>query len=90
MILLKKSCARTPRILRGYRRIARESHLCDTCFHAIEPGDNYEGTVIAYGNGKLLVLKSHVGCPFDPEDEARLLREFEARDASESLIANAA
>jgi hypothetical protein len=61
-------------LLRTYTAIAREHHHCSICQKSIDPGDEYEGRVIALGNGKLLVRKEH--SPYchdldDPEEERR-------------------
>ncbi len=63
---------RAYRLLRTYTACAREQHHCEICQKSIDPGDEYEGLVIALGNGKLHVRKEHF--PYcldldDPEDE---------------------
>lgn len=51
------------RVLRTYARTAEFAHRCFVCEKNILPGENYEGTVYALGNGKLCVGKRHI----DPE-----------------------
>ena len=60
------------RVLNEYRRIARAEHWCDMCCDWIQPGEQYNGTVIAYKKpNRLIVFKTHLYCesPPDPEDE---------------------
>jgi hypothetical protein len=48
-------------------------HNCYCCEKDIYPGERYEGTVYAHGDGKLVVAKRHIEpecCPeFDDWDE---------------------
>jgi hypothetical protein len=53
---------------------AQVQHHCETCDHAIFPGDLYEVTVEVITNGRyryLRVRKEHVSpnCPYDPNDD---------------------
>lgn len=77
------------KLLRSYRRIAREYHDCQACSAPICPGEMYDAEVHVWCYGKrsgIWVKKQHVECPPDPaqelEDELRREREREetARD----------
>lgn len=67
-------------ILREYCHTAQVRHWCDCCHWDIMPGERYEGTVIALGQGRLMVSKRHIDPCCDPEpdpeeDEERELEE---------------
>ena len=63
--------------MRCYFHKARNSHFCDHCFHFIEPGERYSGTVIAMA-GHIIVMKRHDNCPVDPyEEERRMMEQIE-------------
>lgn len=66
--------AAVERILREYRHTARRRHFCDQCFHDILPGELYEGTVGVLDRHRLMVMKEHVQCPFDPDEDEKYYR----------------
>ncbi|MFO0764951.1 MAG: hypothetical protein U0487_02805 [Patescibacteria group bacterium] len=44
-------------------------HVCDRCLNPIDPGEEYEGSILLYERGKLLVLKMHISPCCDYPDE---------------------
>lgn len=78
------------RVLRTFQHLAREQHECWYCNRFIEPGEFYQGEVVAYnygGNKGLSVSKRHVDPECDPpwddefEEFVEWAKEQEAMEA---------
>ena len=74
------------KLLRTYRRVADKEHgTCWKCNWEIHSGEEYDGEVWAIDK-KINVVKQHVVCPFDPEEEERRIfkEDEEKRERDES------
>ncbi len=64
------------RCLRTYRRVADKTYSCCLrCEIPIFAGDPYWGEVWVYSK-HLFVKRYHDGCPIDPDEEERIMREI--------------
>ncbi len=68
-------------LLRCYERIANKEHgTCSECGLPIRAGDPYRAEVWVF-DGKIMVRKSHNGCPIDPDFDEKYRRgEFDEGD----------
>lgn len=68
-----------PRILRSYRRVAQKVYSCKNCYIDILPGDEYYAEVMVCGRS-LWVVREHVFCPPDPEEEWKAWKKLETEE----------